>query len=348
MLSPKKSPLGQALSQYVLARIIRLDSVDLNLFEYDRNNTLYFFILNADEQIYLRYGGRDAQSPDTYLNLESIERAASKGLELHKLYQEGKLPKAEKPKPVFAKDYPLLVERTFAQNRCVECHLVGDFQNQHRELDGTLDKLRHLYRSPDIKTIGIHLDVPKGLAVKETKGAAAAAGMQAGDLITHVEGKPVYTFGDLQHEYDKLDRKSMKLKLGVEREAKAVELTLDLPRQWWMSDIRYRQMTIDPRTYFDSRPLTADEKRRHGLKESGFASEVKHVDMFAEITKSHTLKTGDVVFSVDGAESDDIADTAELFIKLRKKAGDEVRLGVIRDGKRMEMKLTTFRMAFRK
>ena len=24
-----------------------------------RNNTLYFFLLNADEQIYMRYGGRD-------------------------------------------------------------------------------------------------------------------------------------------------------------------------------------------------------------------------------------------------------------------------------------------------
>jgi len=29
----------------------------------------------------------------------------------------------------------------------------GDFQNLQREKDGTLDKLMHLYRSPDIKTI---------------------------------------------------------------------------------------------------------------------------------------------------------------------------------------------------
>lgn len=332
----------------MLVRIIRLDSVDLNLFEYDRNNTLYFFILNGDEQIYLRYGGRDAQSPDTYLNLDSIELAARKGLELHKQYQDGKLAKTEKPKPVYAKDYPLLVERTFAQNRCVECHLVGDFQNQHRELDGTLDKLQHMYRSPDIKTIGIHLDVPKGLLVRETKGTAAAAGMRAGDLITKVEGTPVYTFADLQHAYDKVNRKSTQLKLAVEREGKPLDLTFELPRQWWLSDIRYRQMTIDPRTYFESRPLTAAEKKNAGLRENGFASEVKHVDMFAEITKSHTLKTGDIVFAVDGAETDDIADTAELYIKLRKKAGDEVRLGVIRGGQRIEMKLTTFRMAFRK
>ena len=44
--------------------------------------------------------------------------------------------------------------------------------NIQREQQGTLDKLAHLYRSPDIKTLGIRLDVPKGLVVKEAQGAA--------------------------------------------------------------------------------------------------------------------------------------------------------------------------------
>ena len=76
MLSPKDSPLGKQLTQYVCLRITRMDKVDIGLFDYDRNNTLYFFMLNADEQIYMRYGGRDSQSPDTYLNLSSLELAA--------------------------------------------------------------------------------------------------------------------------------------------------------------------------------------------------------------------------------------------------------------------------------
>ena len=53
-----------------------MDNVDIGLFDYDRYNTLYFFILNADEQIYMRYGGRDSVSPDSYLNLESLELAS--------------------------------------------------------------------------------------------------------------------------------------------------------------------------------------------------------------------------------------------------------------------------------
>ena len=63
MLSPKASPLGKQLSQYVCVRIVRMDDVDVGLFDRDWNNALYFFVLNADEQIYMRYGGRDSHRP---------------------------------------------------------------------------------------------------------------------------------------------------------------------------------------------------------------------------------------------------------------------------------------------
>src|SRR5258708_26223068 len=144
--------------------------------------------MNADEQIYMRYGGRDAKSDDTYLSLDSLEIALSKGLELHRQYQTGELKRTELPKPVYPREMPLLVKRTFEQHACVECHLIGDYQNLQREKDRKLDKLTHLDRSPDIKTIGIDLDVPKGLVVKDAGGAAKAAGMKSGDRVVAVEG----------------------------------------------------------------------------------------------------------------------------------------------------------------
>ncbi len=187
MLSPKNSPLGKQLSQYVCLRITRLDDVDVGLFDRDWNNTIYFFAFNADEKIYFRYGGRDSASPDTYLNLDSLELALRQGLQLHQQYLAGNLKLPDRPKPLFPREIPLLVQRTFAQRQCVECHLIGDFQNIQREQDGVLDKLTHLYRSPDIKTLGIELDVPKGLVVKQASGAALAAGMKPGDRIASLE-----------------------------------------------------------------------------------------------------------------------------------------------------------------
>ena len=92
MLSPKDSPLGKQLSQYVCLRITRLDDVDVGLFERDWNNTIYFFALNSDEKIYFRYGGRDSASPDTYLNVDSLELALRQGLQMHEQYPVGSTP----------------------------------------------------------------------------------------------------------------------------------------------------------------------------------------------------------------------------------------------------------------
>ncbi|MBV6432124.1 MAG: hypothetical protein IANPNBLG_02260 [Bryobacteraceae bacterium] len=336
------------MSQYVCVRIPRMDDVDIGLFDYDRYNTLYFFILNADEQIYLRYGGRDGASQDTFLSLDSLELALRKGLELHQQHLEGKLPATPRPKPMSPRDFPLLVERTYAQNNCVECHLIGDFQNVHREKDGTLDKITHMYRSPDPRTIGIYIDIPKGLVVKEAKGPAAAAGMRSGDRIAALDGAAVWTFADLQYAYDKVDRRARQARFTVSRDGTDIPLTVTLPVRWWWTDIRFRQLTVDPRAYFDSRPLTGDEKRDSGLEKDGFASMVTHVDNFARMMKSHDLRTGDIVYAVDGVQRDPDANTAELYIKLRKTAGDSVTLSVLRDGKRLEMPLRTYRMSFRK
>jgi hypothetical protein len=332
----------------VCARIVRLDDVDLGLFDWDRHNTLYYFALNADEQIYLRYGGRDSRAHNSYLSLESIDLALAKGLELHRLYQEGKLAKTERPKAVFAKEFPLLVERTLGRNACVECHLVADYQNQHRELDGTIDRIRDMYRSPDIRAIGIQLDMPQGLVVNEVEGAVQQAGMLPGDRLAAVNGTAVWTFGDFQYYYDKVDRRASDVRITVDRAGEAVELTVSLPPFWWRTDLTFRHWSIEPRIYFASRPLTEAEKRERGLDPGGFASEVTTVESTAALLKSHELQKGDIIVAVDGVSRDDVANTADLYIRLRKMAGETYMLDVIRGGQRLQTTLKTFRMGFRK
>jgi serine protease Do len=348
VLSPINTKRGKLLSQYVCVRITRMDDVDVALFERDWHNTLYYFIMNADEQIYMRYGGRDARGPEVYLNLESLERALEQGLELHRAYQKGELQKTERPKPRYPREIPPLVERTFARNQCVECHLIGDFDLVHKEDTGKVDKLMDLFRSPDIRTLGIELDVPKGLVVKDAQGAAHAAGMRAGDRIASVNGTAVWTFGDLQYRYDKTPRDSKRVVLGVDRGGQMVELPVALPERWWLTDLRFRQLSIDPRAEFESRPLTAAEKGQHGLKADGFAGVVVGIGGFAEMLKIHDLKEGDIVFAVDGVERDELANTPELFVKLRRNAGDTVMLDVIRGGERLKLPVKTQRMFFRK
>lgn len=329
-------------------RIIQMDRVDIGLFDRDWHNTIYFFILNADEQIYLRYGGRDETAVDAYLNMDSLELALRKGLELHDQHKAGKLPAPERPKPDFARNYPVLVERTVGRGSCVECHLIADYRALQREQEGKLDKVREMYRSPDIHTIGIFLDVPKGLLIERTEGPAAEAGMLPGDTISHVEGVRVYTFGDMQYEYDKVNRDAAETHWSVDRGGEKLDLTIPLPPRFWLTNLVFRHWTIEPRPYFRSKELTAAEKAGLGLPEKGFASRVFYVDGVADLLGSHQLKVGDIVAGVNGVEEDEIANTAELYVRLRTKSGETSTLDVIRGGEHVELKLTTGRMGFRK
>ena len=325
-----------------------MDDVDIALFDYDRYNTLYYFLINADEQIYMRYGGRGPKSPTTYLDLSSLEIALEQGLQLHQQYQKGEFAKAIRPPRLLPRDIPAIFEGTTQKGRCVECHLIADLQNVQRQRDGKLDRLAHMYHSPDIKTIGIDLDVPKGLVVAEAREAALLAGLKSGDRITQLNGVTVWTFGDLQYQYDRVERDAKQIRIAVERNGKSSGLTIQLPEYWWWTDLTYRQWSVEPRIYFKSRPLTKREKRSQGLDPGGFASQVTVVEGFAEILKLHQLKPGDIVFGVDGVERDKIANTAELFIKLHKNAGDTFMLNLLRDGKRTKMEVKTTSVAYRK
>ncbi len=345
VLSSPDSERGKLLQQYVCARVTTMQDANIGLFDFDRHNALYFFIMNADEQIYMRYGGRDSQAADTYLNLRSLELALRQGLEMHR--QPATTSPADRPAPLFAREIPLLVERTIKRNQCVECHLIADYQLQHKEIDGTLDPLKDMFVSPDIKTIGIFLDVPRGLAVREASGAVAAAGLRAGDTITHVEGVRVRTFADLQYRYGKLPRDARHLLLGADRDGKALTLTVPLPPRWWYSDITYRHWTTQALVHFRSEPLSEKDKEALGLPSRSFASKVVYVDLFRDLA-TPALKVGDVLIGVDDAREDDQANTAELYVTLRSPAGGKVVLHLLRDGKPMTSTLQTERQNFRK
>lgn len=348
MLSPPSSPLGKLLSRYVRARITRMDGIDIGLFDFDRHNTLYYFVLNAEEQIYLRYGGRNAESPTAYLDLESLALALETGLELHAEWQAGRLPAAPRPEPFFPREIESLRRYVSERGRCVECHLIADYHAQDLEREGRLDKLETMFASPEIESLGIHLDVPRGLFVASATGSAAAAGLRAGDRIVALEGTPVHTIGDLQYRYDQVPRVSSEITLTVEREGERLPLRLELPEEWWASDLFFRYWTVEPHLLFASRKLEAAEKRELGLPEDGFACRVRFVEPRAAAMDLHRLVVGDVIAAVDEVERDPVTTSCELHLKLRHRAGDTVSLTVQRGEEVLELPLRTERRYFRK
>ncbi len=322
--------------------------VDIGLYDYDRHNALYYFIVNSDEQIYLRYGGRDDTGPDTYLNEGSFALALRQGLEQHTRYQNGDLAPTKRPEPFFAEQIPMLRADIIGMGRCVECHLIDDYQLLEKEAAGTLDKVQDMFSYPDIRRIGIHLDIPKGLVLERAEGAVAVAGMQAGDRIVAMQSTRLFTFGDLQHHYDKLPRFATAVQFTVERGGDERTLRVELPKEWWWTDLYHRFLTVDPKPFFSSRSLTVEEKVALKLEPDGLASVVQEVETEAKVYMLHELEPGDIIYEVDGVQVDRFTQNLDLYIKLNTESGDSFDVKLLRGGKTMELSVSTYREYFRK
>lgn len=61
-----------------------------------------------------------------------------------------------------------------------------------------------------------------------------------------------------------------------------------------------------------------------------------------------TLRPGDIIYAVDGMATSKLTRNIELYIKLTTRAGESVKLKLLRDGRPMEMTLKTYRQSFRK
>jgi len=145
--------------------------------------------------------------------------------------------------------------------------------------------------------------VLKGIVVKEVNGAVQAAGMKAGDQLTALNDTPIYTFGDLQYRYGNLPRDSTQVGFRVTRQGRPLQLTVALPERWWLTDLTFRHLSVDPRAEFETRPLLPAEKAQYSLRSESFAGQVTRIGGFADMLKMHELKIGDIVLAVDGRRS---------------------------------------------
>jgi S1-C subfamily serine protease len=115
-------------------------------------------------------------------------------------------------------------------------------------------------------------------------------------------------------------------------------LKLTPEKNWRVTNIERRGSAhrLEPFPEFWARPLSEDEKKNAGLKPKGFAAEVTKFWVKTN-AQGAGLQVGDIVFSVDGVEEDELTESVTLFIKLNRKAGDTVKVGVLRRGNAMEL-----------
>ncbi len=324
--------------EFVLVRLIQIQGADLNLFEFDYDNTWAAFLMNAEGKIYGRYGGRDSASADGRMSLKGLRYAMEKALAVHKSDPTAK-PAKELPKqPLLAQNYPAAKFK----KGCIHCHNVYEFQRDQLKKTGKWDRdWRWLYPLPE--NVGITLDVTKGDVVKKIKedSPAAKAGIKPGDVMLRVNAIPVGSFADAQYGLHLAPPKGQ-IPVAWKHGDEEKKADLEVAAGWRKTNITWRPSMLDllPALSLYGDDLTPAEKMMLQLAPGHLAFRQDKIVGFA--AKKAGVKADDIIVGVDGLELEMKMTQLLGYVRQNYLIGDTITLNIIRDGQRIDlpMKLT--------
>lgn len=318
---------------FVRVHMSEIHHSDINLFEFDFDVTMMVFFLNADEQIYGRYGGRDATDAEAKQSIKGLKYAMQSAIDAHC----AKRPLLSvKKKPLYIRDVP----SAKAVRGCIHCHNVKEIL--HEDLERNKKWTRdEIWRYPPPRNVGIELENDRGNAVKiiVKDSAAAKLGLQAGDLIDEIGGRRVRSFGDAQHALDK-SPKAGKVKVTWIRGTQRMEGNLPLLNGWKRTDQSWRpsmqHLLASPRMF--GADISGADRKKLGLTETQLA--FRHRDRMLAQAKKAGVKPGDIVLGFDGKSLEMDSYDFQTYVRKKYLVGDTVVVNIIRNGKRINLKMT--------
>ena len=316
-------------------RLTRIDDEDLNLFEFDYDLTFVVFFLSADGQVYARYGGRDAESPDNRQSLRGLRYTMESVLAMHGRADKEFAPRSPDAPPSVR---PLLGFR--GRGRCLHCHQVKEILNadHQRKGHGIADLV---WRYPLPENLGLALEVDRGNLVRSVKdrSPAADAGLRAGDVVQRLGGVPIHSFADAQFALDRAPKVGA-VEVVWQRGGEELRGRLALAEGWRKTDITWRPSVrrFVPAARLYGTDLTAAEKKALGLRPRQLA--FRQRDSLSRQAEAAGVRAGDVIVGIDGRQLDMDAFEFLHHVESNYLVGDRVTVNVLRHGERLNLVMT--------
>jgi serine protease Do len=350
------------LEKFVRVRQISTNGLDLNLFQYDYDQSFAVFLLNGDGTIYGRFGTRSHRTDwHDDVSIEGLAKAMEAALKLHADYPANadSLKAKRGPKPEFAspEKFPALKDKFTDQidykgqvvKSCIHCHQVGDaIKELYRTKEGKLpEKVLNPYPHP--KILGLILDPRECAKVEEvTDGSdAAQAGFRPGDTIVTLEKQPILSIADVQWVLHHTSDQAAELHFVVSREGQETPLTLKAPAGWKSrDDLGWRVSSWQLRRWGTggilSEAIPAEAREELKLAPGKMALRVKHVGQYAphNIAQQAGFQKDDVIVAFDGRD-DLVRETDLLRYAINEVGpGKPVEVQILRGGKPLTLKMT--------
>lgn len=349
------------LEQFVRARQVSTNGLDLDLFQYDTDQSFAVFLLNADGTIYGRFGTRSHRTEWlSDVSLPGMAKALEGALALHADYPANQAElagKRGKPLEVSSPEqYPALKDkysdrldyRGDVVKSCIHCHQIGEAQRSWYRDAGQPIPEEILYPYPHPKIVGLTLDPHQRATVTAVApdSAAAAAGVIAGDQIASMNGQPLLSIADLQWILHRVPASGSEITLTVNRDGEKRELTLAVDEGWRRAgDLSWRVSTWSLRRMGAGgmvlAALTADQRKSLGINAGEMALEVKRVGQYGPhaAAKRAGFQVGDVLRSYHGQT--DLVSEADLlrYAVTNTTPGQQVDVALLRDGSEQILQL---------
>ena len=349
------------LEQFVCVRQVSTNGLDLNLFQYDTDQSFAVFMLNADGTIYGRFGTRSHRTDWLFdVSLPGLARALEGALELHRGYPANKAQLAGKRgEPLeFAspEKYPSLKDKYAASlattgnvvKSCIHCHQIGDAQRDYYRAAGKPIPEQILFPYPHPKSLGLILDPEQRAVVKsvDADSIAAKAGFRAGDRIVQFGGQPPLSIADVQWVLHRVSPQGGTVAVEVERGGQTRSLSLVLEPGWRrLGDISWRVTTWGYRRMVTGglklEPVEPELRKELAIAPDRMALRVEYVGKYGAhaAAKNAGFQIDDVLVSVDG-RSDFLTETDLFLYGLEsKQPGETLDVVVRRGGKELRMTL---------
>jgi serine protease Do len=323
-------------NKFVRVRLAEIEKSDLNVFEFDYDVTFMIFFLGADQQVYGRYGGRDAKSDSGRMSIAGLKYAMQAALKSHEESQK----LAQQKAPV--EQEKALMVRDLASSRryrgCIHCHQVREILNAELKREGKWSR-NDIFRYPLPDNLGLVLDIDQGDLIKEiVEGSEASkAGLQVGDVVEKIAGLNVHSLGDAQFALDGAP-KTGGVSIQVQRKGKSIAAKIQLHEGWRKASFGWRPSMRSHTHYLPllGKDLTVDEKKKLGLAADQLA--FRQRDPAAQRVLDAGIRPGDIIVGLDDRKMTNMtAIQFRLFVQGNYLTGDKVVIQMIREGKKMDI-----------
>jgi serine protease Do len=330
--------IKDAAERFVRVRLTRIESLDLNLFEFDYDLTFMVFFLDAHEKVYARYGGRDGKDADNRQSLAGLRYTMQSVLRMHEREEKEFAPKSQDAAK-FIRDVAGS-RGFFGRGGCMHCHQVRE------RLDADLRRSSKwsrdmVFRYPLPENLGFTLEVDRGnvIAKVKDKSSASAAGLDVGDIVQRLGGVPIHSFADAQYALDRA-AKAGSIDIVWRRGDKSLKASMPLSEGWRKSEIAWRNSlrNLIPWPRLNGKDLTLEEKKALGLSPQQLAFRQK--DYVSPRLKEAGIRGGDIIVGVDGQSLETDFEGFSRHVENNYLVGDRIKLSLFRDGKRMEVSMT--------